>query len=187
MSDNGYFFCSKKKIIKKKNFIYFKAKLPATLEVPNDMEMNSTIFGAIVAAGIAAAITAAIVTLVIVRRHAKSREKLAGLATPDPEASKDYQDLCRVRMQAKQPTEKQEPWRLSSSRENEGNNFVPDRSSTSSWTEEPTFSNMDISTGHMVLVNKNDFKIYYVKNFFFFPYDYLIDDIRNYRVIWRIT
>ncbi|XP_035734492.1 uncharacterized protein LOC118447101 isoform X1 [Vespa mandarinia] len=133
-----------------------KAKLPATLEVPNDIEMSSTLFGAIVAAGIAAAITAAVVTLVIVRRHAKSREKLAGLATPDPEASKDYQDLCRVRMQAKQPTEKQEPWRLSSSRENEGNNFVPDRSSTSSWTEEPAFSSMDISTGHMVLSYMED-------------------------------
>ncbi|XP_046821226.1 receptor-type tyrosine-protein phosphatase-like ida-1 isoform X3 [Vespa crabro] len=132
------------------------AKLPATLEVPNDIEMSSTLFGAIVAAGIAAAITAAVVTLVIVRRHAKSREKLAGLATPDPEASKDYQDLCRVRMQAKQPTEKQEPWRLSSSRENEGNNFVPDRSSTSSWTEEPAFSSMDISTGHMVLSYMED-------------------------------
>ncbi|KAF7406412.1 hypothetical protein HZH68_005781 [Vespula germanica] len=133
-----------------------KAKLPATLEVPNDLEMNSTLFGAIVAAGIAAAITAAVVTLVIVRRHAKSREKLAGLTTPDPEASKDYQDLCRVRMQAKQPTEKQEPWRLSSSRENEANNFVSDRSSTSSWTDEPAFSNMDISTGHMVLSYMED-------------------------------
>ncbi|XP_014600401.1 PREDICTED: receptor-type tyrosine-protein phosphatase-like N isoform X1 [Polistes canadensis] len=134
-----------------------KAKLPATLEVPNDLEISSSLFGAIVAAGIAAAITAAVVTLVIVRRHAKSREKLAGLATPDPEASKDYQDLCRVRMQAKQTPEKQEPWRPSSSRENETNNFICDRSSTSSWTfDEPAFSNMDISTGHMVLSYMED-------------------------------
>jgi receptor-type tyrosine-protein phosphatase N len=28
------------------------------------------------------------------------------------------------------------------------------RSSTSSWTEEPVASNMDISTGHMVLVSQ---------------------------------
>ncbi|KAK2579239.1 hypothetical protein KPH14_008206 [Odynerus spinipes] len=133
-----------------------KTKLPATLVVPNEVEMSSTLFGAIVAAGIAAAIAAAVVTLVIVRRHAKSREKLAGLTTPDPEASKDYQDLCRARMQAKQPTEKQESMRINSSRENESSNFLSNRSSTSSWTDEPAFSNMDVSTGHMVLSYMED-------------------------------
>ncbi|XP_019886087.1 receptor-type tyrosine-protein phosphatase N2 isoform X1 [Ooceraea biroi] len=129
-----------------------KAKLPATLEVTRESEMNSSLFGALVAAGVAAAIAAAVVTLVIARRHAKCRAKLAGLATPDPEASKDYQDLCRVRMQAKQPTEKVESPRITSlSRESESNNLPSNRSSTSSWSEEPTLSNMDISTGHMVL------------------------------------
>lgn len=39
------------------------------------------------------------------------------------------------------------------SRESEGSNNSPSsRSSTSSWTEEPALTNMDISTGHMVLV-----------------------------------
>lgn len=104
------------------------------------------------AAGVAAATAAAVVTLIIARRHAKCRAKLAGLTTPDPEASKDYQDLCRVRMQAKQPGEKVESPRITSlSRESE---YLPsNRSSTSSWGEEPALSNMDISTGHMVLVS----------------------------------
>ncbi|XP_072765719.1 receptor-type tyrosine-protein phosphatase-like N isoform X1 [Anoplolepis gracilipes] len=133
-----------------------KAKLPATLEVASE-EMSSSLFGALVAAGVAAAIAAAVVTLIIARRHAKCRAKLAGLATPDPEASKDYQDLCRARMQAKQPNEKVESSRITSlSRENETNNLPSNRSSTSSWGEEPTLSNMDISTGHMVLSYMED-------------------------------
>ncbi|EFN65526.1 Receptor-type tyrosine-protein phosphatase N2 [Camponotus floridanus] len=134
-----------------------KAKLPATLEVAKESEMNSSLFGALVAAGVAAAIAAAVVTLIIARRHAKCRAKLAGLTTPDPEASKDYQDLCRARMQAKQPSEKIESPRITSlSRENESNNLPSNRSSTSSWGEEPTLSNMDISTGHMVLSYMED-------------------------------
>ncbi|TGZ55071.1 receptor-type tyrosine-protein phosphatase-like N [Temnothorax longispinosus] len=134
-----------------------KVKLPATLEVARESEMSSSFFGALVAAGVAAAIAAAVVTLIIARRHAKCRAKLAGLATPDPEASKDYQDLCRARMQAKQPSEKLESPRITSlSRENESSNLPSNRSSTSSWGEEPTLSNMDISTGHMVLSYMED-------------------------------
>ncbi|KZC11930.1 Receptor-type tyrosine-protein phosphatase N2 [Dufourea novaeangliae] len=134
-----------------------KAKLPATLEVARDHEMSSSVFGAIVAAGIAAAGAAAAVTLLIARNHAKSRAKLAGLSTPDPEASKDYQDLCRARMHAKQPTDKPESPRVSHlSRESESNNLPSNRSSTSSWGDEPALSNMDISTGQMVLSYMED-------------------------------
>nr|XP_034182626.1 receptor-type tyrosine-protein phosphatase N2 isoform X1 [Osmia lignaria] len=134
-----------------------KTKLPAALEVRSEYHMSSSMFGMIVAAGVAAAIAAAAITLFIARRHAKSRAKLAGLATPDPEASKDYQDLCRARMQAKQPTEKAESPRITSlSRESESNNLPSNRSSTSSWGEEPALSNMDISTGQMVLSYMED-------------------------------
>lgn len=129
-----------------------KKKLPATLEVSRKSEMNSTMLGILLASGFGAASVAAIITLMIARRHAKFRAKLAGLATPDPEASKDYQDLCRARMHAKQTTDKPESPRITSlSRENESNNLPSNRSSTSSWGEEPTLSNMDISTGQMVL------------------------------------
>ncbi|KAG7196665.1 hypothetical protein KM043_016002 [Ampulex compressa] len=134
-----------------------KAKLPATLEVSREPEMSSSLFGAMVAAGVAAACAAAVVTLIIARRHAKSRAKLAGLATPDPEASKDYQDLCRARMQAKQPSDKLESPRITSlSRESESNNLPSNRTSTSSCIDEPAISNMDISTGHMVLSYMED-------------------------------
>lgn len=134
-----------------------KARLPATLEVVKAPEMNSSVFGAVVAAGIAAACAAAVVTLLIARRHAKSRAKLAGLTTPDPEASKDYQDLCRARMQAKVPTHKLEsPFTAKISLESESNNLPSNRSSTSSWGDEPSSSNMDISTGQMVLSYMED-------------------------------
>lgn len=131
-----------------------QTKLPPTLEISWEDDMSSSLFGALVAAGVAAAIACAAVTLIIARRTAKYRAKLVGLTTPDPEASKDYQDLCRARMQAKQPNEKAESPRITSlSREHESNNASSNRSSTSSWSEEPTISNMDISTGHMVLVS----------------------------------
>ncbi|KOX68668.1 Receptor-type tyrosine-protein phosphatase N2 [Melipona quadrifasciata] len=134
-----------------------KTKLPAMLEVVRKAEMSSSMFGAIVTAGVVAAIAAAAITLVIARRHAKARAKLAGLATPDPEASKDYQDLCRARMHAKQPADKPESPRITClSRENESNNLPSNRSSTSSWGEEPALSNMDISTGQMVLSYMED-------------------------------
>nr|XP_033327168.1 receptor-type tyrosine-protein phosphatase N2 isoform X1 [Megalopta genalis] len=134
-----------------------KTKLPAMLEVARAPEMNSSVFGALVAAGVGAAAAAAMVTLLIARGLAKSRAKLAGLDTPDPEASKDYQDLCRARMQAKLPTDKPESPRVAKmTRESESNNLPSNRSSTSSWGDEPTTSNMDISTGQMVLSYMED-------------------------------
>lgn len=121
------------------------------LEITNvEYSMSSMFFAGLVIAGVTAAAAAAIITLIIARRHAKTRAKLAGLATPDPEASNDYQELCRARMHAKQPPEKVEVPRVAKlSKESESN-----RSSTSSWggEEAAALSNMDISTGHMVLV-----------------------------------
>ena len=133
--------------------VKFKVKLPPSLDVKAvPKPMSPGLFGAIVAAGGAAAAAAAVVTLIIARKHAKSRAKLAGLTTVDPEASKDYQDLCRARMHAKQPENKPEsPRIISLSRESESN-----RSSTSSWGEEAAaLTNMDIATGHMVLVRNS--------------------------------
>lgn len=134
-----------------------RAKLPPIFEIRR--EMNSSMFGAVVGMGIAAAIAAATVIVLIARRHAKSRAKLAGLAAPDPEASKDYQDLCRARMQAKQTADKSDSPRVFSSllgRVSESNNSSSNRSSTSSWIEESALTNMDISTGHMVLSYMED-------------------------------
>ncbi|XP_033229706.1 receptor-type tyrosine-protein phosphatase N2, partial [Belonocnema kinseyi] len=133
-----------------------KAKLPATFEFRR--EMSSSMFGAVIAMATAAAAAAFIVIMAIARRQAKSRAKLSGLTAPDPEASKDYQELCRARMHAKQPTEKSGSPRVFPfiSRVSESNNSPSNRSSTSSWGEEPALTNMDISTGHMVLSYMED-------------------------------
>ncbi|KAH0560938.1 receptor-type tyrosine-protein phosphatase N2 isoform X2 [Cotesia glomerata] len=132
-----------------------KAKLPPMLEVTNsEYSISSMLFAGLVVAGVTAAAAAAIITLIIARRHAKTRAKLAGLVTPDPEASNDYQELCRARMHAKQPAEKVEVPRVAKlSKESQSN-----RSSTSSWggEEAASLSNMDISTGHMVLSYMED-------------------------------
>ncbi|XP_016837188.1 receptor-type tyrosine-protein phosphatase N2 isoform X2 [Nasonia vitripennis] len=91
------------------------------------------------------------------RRHAKSRAKLAGLRTPDPEASKDYQELCRARMAAKQSDKLSEsPKGFDFGRLLESGKSESNRSSTSSWSEEPQVTNMDISTGHVVLSYMED-------------------------------
>ncbi|KAJ8957783.1 hypothetical protein NQ314_006496, partial [Rhamnusium bicolor] len=106
--------------------------------------------------GVLAAMIVAAILLILIRRHIKSKEKLQGLARPDTEASKDYQDLCRARMAAKgQPAGETVHGRITSlSRESEQS--PSSRSSTSSWSEEPALHNMDISTGHMVLSYMED-------------------------------
>lgn len=119
--------------------------------MPSNDPTNQNLLGILVAAGSAAVATAAVIILFLARKYAKIRAKLASLSTPDPEASKDYQELCRARMQAKQPAEKIEsPRVVSLSRESESSN----RSSTSSWggEEAAALANMDISTGRIVLV-----------------------------------
>lgn len=104
----------------------------------------------ILLSGIVLAIMVAACILVAIRRHIISKDKLHGLARPDTEASKDYQDLCRARMSAKTQQAETVHGRITSlSRESEQS--PSSRSSTSSWSEEPALHNMDISTGHMVL------------------------------------
>nr|CAG4651608.1 EOG090X01LO [Triops cancriformis] len=100
--------------------------------------------------------------ILIFRKYAYTKSKLQGLAQADTEASKDYQDLCRARMATKSPApatvnEKDTPTHTVAqriaglSRDSESS-----RSSTSSWSEEPVVTNMDISTGHVVLSYMED-------------------------------
>lgn len=120
---------------------------------------------AAIVCGVMAALVVAASVLYFLRRHAKSKAKLQGLTAHDTEASKDYQDLCRARMAGKAgeggkvepPTTHAPSQRVSSlSRDSDnGNNSPSSRSSTSS-CEEPVASNMDISTGHMVLSYMED-------------------------------
>ncbi|EDW39639.1 GL15097 [Drosophila persimilis] len=126
----------------------------------------------------AAAVIVIFVTLILIKRHDRKRDKLGGLQSGLAGAetcSKDYQELCRARMAGKSgsgggggssvggaaggggsSTEPAQGGRITSlSKENEGRP-PSSRSSTSSWSEEPALTNMDISTGHMVLSYMED-------------------------------
>lgn len=107
-----------------------------------------------------------------------------GSAEEGNETASDYEDLCRQRMQGKnrKKSDKDESsspgskGKTASSGSNNNNCDVktgktgtdsksidsgpepspPSRSSTSSWSEEPITSNLDISTGHMILSYMED-------------------------------
>ncbi|KAM9186003.1 receptor-type tyrosine-protein phosphatase N2 [Dugong dugon] len=94
--------------------------------------------------------------------HYKLKETLSGLGgDPGSDATAAYQELCRQRM-AGRSLERPEPPHTSrinsvSSQFSDGPMPSPSaRSSTSSWSEEPVQSNMDISTGHMILSYMED-------------------------------
>ncbi|XP_043931799.1 receptor-type tyrosine-protein phosphatase-like N isoform X2 [Protopterus annectens] len=100
--------------------------------------------------------------------HAKQRDKkkMAGLG---PEAGVDatleYQELCRQHMAVKSPFSRTDaPVAAENSRVSSVSSQFSDapqaspssHSSTPSWCEEPVQSNMDISTGHMILAYMED-------------------------------
>ncbi|XP_060104049.1 receptor-type tyrosine-protein phosphatase N2 [Heteronotia binoei] len=94
--------------------------------------------------------------------HHKLKEKLASLGSDSgSDATAAYQELCRQRMAVKS-SDHSEPLHTSrinsiSSQFSDGPIPSPSaRSSTSSWCEEPVQSNMDISTGHMILSYMED-------------------------------
>ncbi|KAM8934820.1 receptor-type tyrosine-protein phosphatase-like N [Pelodytes ibericus] len=116
-----------------------------------------------------AGIVIASAVIFCIRQHAKQREKerLAGLG---PEGAGDstfeYQDLCRQHMAGKSlfsrteaPGAAAENSRVSSVSSQFSDVPQPSpssHSSTPSWCEEPVQSNMDISTGHMILAYMED-------------------------------
>ncbi|NXG03006.1 PTPRN protein, partial [Sakesphorus luctuosus] len=116
-------------------------------------------------AGIAIAVAAAF----CFRRHAKQREK-ERLAALGPEGAADttfeYQELCRQHMAAKSlfgrtetpvaPAETSRVSSISSQFSDAPQPSPSSHSSTPSWCEEPVQSNMDISTGHMILAYMED-------------------------------
>ncbi|KAL7638394.1 UNVERIFIED_CONTAM: hypothetical protein RMT77_010964 [Armadillidium vulgare] len=148
-----------------------KSAISAVVYSSGDRQMLAI---AAIVCGVCAALLVAATTLFFLRRHSRSKAKLQGIAAHDTEASKDYQDLCRARMSGKGEgkdslasgpghahpvgTGQAPGHRISSlSKETENDNNSPSsRSSTSSWSEEPVMSNMDISTGHMVLSYMED-------------------------------
>ncbi|EFX88841.1 hypothetical protein DAPPUDRAFT_311182 [Daphnia pulex] len=93
----------------------------------------------------------------LLRSRHLARQKLKEFTqSADSEATRDYQDLCRARMAIKgsTPEPTKDPSKMPHallSRDSESS-----RSSTSSWCEEPVLTNMDISTGHIVLSYMED-------------------------------
>uniref|UniRef100_A0A8B9PLE4 Protein tyrosine phosphatase receptor type N n=1 Tax=Apteryx owenii TaxID=8824 RepID=A0A8B9PLE4_APTOW len=116
-----------------------------------------------------AGITIAAAAAFCLRHHAKQREK-ERLAALGPEGAADstfeYQELCRQHMAAKSlfgraeaPAAPAETSRVSSVSSQFSDAPQPSpssHSSTPSWCEEPVQSNMDISTGHMILAYMED-------------------------------
>ncbi|XP_059135368.1 receptor-type tyrosine-protein phosphatase N2 [Peromyscus eremicus] len=94
--------------------------------------------------------------------HYKLKEKLSGLGgDPSADATEAYQELCRQRMSVRPQDRPEGPHtsRINSVSSQFSDGPMPSpsaRSSTSSWSEEPVQSNMDISTGHMILAYMED-------------------------------
>ncbi|XP_039328836.1 receptor-type tyrosine-protein phosphatase N2 isoform X2 [Saimiri boliviensis] len=90
------------------------------------------------------------------------KEKLSGLGgDPGADATAAYQELCRQRMATRPPDRPEGPHtsRISSVSSQFSDGPMPSpsaRSSASSWSEEPVQSNMDITTGHMILSYMED-------------------------------
>uniref|UniRef100_A0AAY5K321 Protein tyrosine phosphatase receptor type N2 n=1 Tax=Esox lucius TaxID=8010 RepID=A0AAY5K321_ESOLU len=101
------------------------------------------------------------------RSELQLKEKLANLGTDtSTDATATYQELCRQRMAVRtsERAERPEPLRRHSRLNSSSSQFSDGgpvaspsaRSSASSWCEEPVPSNMDISTGHMILSYMED-------------------------------
>uniref|UniRef100_A0A671KGL2 Receptor-type tyrosine-protein phosphatase-like N n=1 Tax=Sinocyclocheilus anshuiensis TaxID=1608454 RepID=A0A671KGL2_9TELE len=115
--------------------------------------------------------TVLLVALAIACLRHHTRQLASGKLGLGPEAGAethfDYQELCRQHMAAKSSFTRPEPGgrrgtdtsRVSSvsSQFSDGPQHSPSsHSSTPSWSEEPAQSNMDISTGHMILAYMED-------------------------------
>ncbi|VVC34623.1 Hypothetical protein CINCED_3A005961 [Cinara cedri] len=108
-----------------------------------------------VSIAVVCAIIVSISAFIMMKKHGKYKAKFEGLIGGNTEVSKDYQDLCRARMSNKKDESNATSQRIASLSK-DPDNSPSSRSSTSSWGEEPVLSNMDISTGHMVLAYMED-------------------------------
>lgn len=103
----------------------------------------------LLAGAAAAAVIIIIISIFLLRGFDQTKYKLADLqSNPTHPAEKDYQELCRARMTTKSNSNLADRVILAHTQERAPSS----RSSTSSWCDEQPMTNMDISTGHMVLV-----------------------------------
>lgn len=112
----------------------------------------------LLAGAAAAAVIIIIISIFLLRGFDQTKYKLADLqSNPTHPAEKDYQDLCRARMTTKSTSNLADRVILAHT---QSERPPSSRSSTSSWCEEQPLPNMDISTGHMVLVGFDNFSIF---------------------------
>ncbi|XP_050543023.1 receptor-type tyrosine-protein phosphatase N2 [Daktulosphaira vitifoliae] len=131
-----------------------KTKLPSVM-MKSTYEESKNFEWIFISVAIMCAAAVSALGLILMKRHTKIKDKFEGLIESAQEVTKDYQELCRARMSNK----KEEPSVASqriASLSKDPDNSPSSRSSTSSWGEEPVLSNMDISTGHMVLAYMED-------------------------------
>jgi receptor-type tyrosine-protein phosphatase N len=116
----------------------------------------------LVLCGVIAGVLLAVIVLYFIRRHLKSRDKLQSNGEsghPGADISKEYQELCRQHMMSKVCDKTPDlVGRVGSitAMEVALQHSPSSRSSTSSWSEEPVTTSMDILTGHMVLSYMED-------------------------------
>lgn len=133
----------------------YDADINATkIDAAEDINMTRVIitmiiFAIFIAIGLCALLWLLYTRFIFKREKLNNLKDLVAVET----SSKDYQELCRARMAGK--NDSSTTARVASlSKEND--KPPSSRSSTSSWSEEPALSNMDISTGHIVLSYMED-------------------------------
>ncbi|CAH0395282.1 unnamed protein product [Bemisia tabaci] len=134
-----------------------KTKYPTVVSLVNEND-DMLVALAFLLGGIGFSLVIIGIIIILLKKHARFQDKLDALNTHDSEASKEYQDLCRARMakQGQETAVAASPTARIASLSRESDNSPSSRSSTSSWSEEPALTNMDISTGHMVLSYMED-------------------------------
>ncbi|XP_066543989.1 receptor-type tyrosine-protein phosphatase-like N isoform X2 [Amia ocellicauda] len=137
--------------------------------VPHAMRVRDAsrwVFLTLVGVACVGGVVIAALTIACLRHH--SRQLSSGKLGLGPEGGSDthfeYQELCRQHMAAKTSFSRQEAGGTDTSRVSSVSSQFSDvpqaspssHSSTPSWCEEPAQSNMDISTGHMILAYMED-------------------------------
>ncbi|CAF1108335.1 unnamed protein product, partial [Didymodactylos carnosus] len=138
-------------------------------QLPIERENGSKIVSVTIVICLLVAFTmAAIGILFFIKRNVRIRDKLAEITHIKGFSTKDYQDLCRQRMQNQPQAKMPDIHNISSQTNTSQTNTTSvniksnsegssNRSSTSSWSEEPLpTTNMDIMTGHLILSYMED-------------------------------
>ncbi|KAK7584005.1 hypothetical protein V9T40_004968 [Parthenolecanium corni] len=127
-----------------------KDKLPTAVHMANDNRLYMLTF---VVCGVIGAVLVSSATLYFLKKQSRLKDKL--FVPHDKDIGRDYQELCKSKATSKTSQEGTTSGQRITSLSRESDNSPSSRSSTSSWSEDP-MTNMDITTGHMVLAYMED-------------------------------